>query len=72
MNTGVYRKVKGRTGVGLLYEFDCLCRHHDTGVEMVVYVPLRVEPAWSGTVRHCVISRVAFEEKFEWVAEGLP
>lgn len=72
MNTGVYRKVVGRTGVGELYEFDCLCRHHTTGVEMVVYIPLRVEPAWAGTVRHCVLERDLFEQKFEYVGEGLP
>ena len=39
---------------------------------MVVYIPLRVEPEWAGTVRHCVLERVAFEEKFEYVGEGLP
>lgn len=72
MNTGVYRKVSGHTGVGMLYEFDCLCRHHTTGVEMVVYIPLRVEPEWAGTVRHCVLERDAFERKFEYLSEGLP
>jgi hypothetical protein len=72
MQTGVYRKVQGKTGVGELYEFDCLCRDHDTGEEKVVYIPLRVEPGWSGTVRHCVLSRDRFEQKFVWVAEGLP
>jgi len=72
MRTGVYRKIEGKTGVGHLYEFDCLCRHHTTGEEMVVYIPLRVEPAWAGTVRHCVLERVAFERKFEYVGEGLP
>lgn len=72
MRTGVYRKVIGRTGVGQLYEFDCLTRHHTTGVEGVVYIPLRIEPEWSGTVRHCYIERDEFERKFEWVGEGLP
>jgi len=72
MQTGVYRKTKGRTGVGLFYEFDCLCRHHTTGEEMVVYIPLRVEPEWAGTVRHCVLERIKFEQKFEYVGEGLP
>jgi hypothetical protein len=72
MQTGVYRKIHGRTGVGQLYEFDCLCRHHTTGEEMVVYIPLRVEPEWAGTVRHCVLERVAFEKKFVHVGEGLP
>jgi len=72
MNTGVYRKIEGRTGVGQLYEFDCLCRHHTTGEEFVVYVPLRIEPGWEGTVRHCVLERSLFEKKFEYVSEGLP
>lgn len=72
VRTGVYRKIEGRTGVGLLYEFDCLCRHHTTGEQFVVYIPLRVEPAWAGTVRHCVLERALFERKFEYVGEGLP
>lgn len=72
MQTGVYRKVEGRTGVGELYEFDCLCRHHTTGVEMVVYIPLRIQLNWAGTVRHCVIERLEFERKFKYVSEGLP
>lgn len=72
MQSGVYRKTEGRTGVGMLYEFSCLCRHHTTGEEMVVYVPLRIEPEWAGTVRHCVLERPLFEAKFEYVGEGLP
>jgi len=72
MRTGVYRKIEGRTGVGMLYEFDCLCRHHTTGEPFVVYIPLRVEPEWAGTVRHCVLERALFERKFEYVGEGLP
>lgn len=72
MNTGVYRKIEGRTGVGMLYEFCCLTRNHTTGAESVVYIPLRVEPEWAGTVRHCDIPRAEFERKFEYVGEGLP
>jgi hypothetical protein len=72
MRTWVYRKVEGRTGVGLLYEFACLTRNHTTGAESVVYIPLRVEPEWAGTVRHCDIPRADFERKFEHVGEGLP
>lgn len=70
MQTGIYRKVEGRTGVGELYEFDSLSRDHDTGVHLVTYVPLRIEPEWDGP-RHCTISRVRFERKFVWVGEGL-
>lgn len=72
MQSGVYRKVAGRTGVGQLYEFICLCRHHTTGAQYVVYIPLRVEREWAGTVRHCVLERDRFEDKFVHVGEGLP
>jgi hypothetical protein len=72
MHTGVYRKIQGRTGVGELYEFSHLSRHHTTGVELVTYIPLRIEPDWAGTVRHCTLERDAFERKFEYVGEGLP
>lgn len=72
MQSGVYRKVRGRTGVGMLYQFLLLARQHTTGEEAVVYIPLRVEPEWSGTVRPCYISRKSFEAKFEYVGEGLP
>lgn len=71
MQTGIYKKILGRTGVGMYYEFDCLSRHHVTGVELVTYVPLRIEPGWTGP-RHCTLERDQFEEKFIWVSEGLP
>jgi hypothetical protein len=69
---GVYRKLSGKTGVGLLYQFLLLCRHHTTGQEFVCYIPLRIEPEWAGTVRPCILERSLFEEKFEFVSEGLP
>lgn len=72
MQFGLYRKLKGRTGVGELYQFSHLVRHHTTGVEMVEYIPLRIEPEWSGTVRFCVLEREEFEKKFEFVGERLP
>ena len=72
MRTGVYIKRFGRTGVGQFYSFDLHSRDHDTGEELVTYTPLRVERDWEGTVRHCTISRTRFEEKFEWIGEGLP
>lgn len=28
MNVGVYRKLEGKTGVGMLYQFLLLARHH--------------------------------------------
>lgn len=72
MRFGVYRKIEGRTGTGMLYQFLLLARHHTTGEHVVVYIPLRVEPAWAGTIRPCFLERTAFERKFEYVGEGLP
>lgn len=72
MQSGIYRKTEGRTGVGHLYQFLLLARHHTTGAECVVYIPLRVEPEWSGTVRPCILERALFEAKFAYVGEGLP
>lgn len=72
MKAGLYRKLKGRTGVGMLYQFLLLARHHTTGAEVVVYIPLRIEPEWAGTVRPCYLERALFEDKFEYAGEGLP
>ncbi len=72
MKFGVYRKMEGKTGVGKLYQFLLVARHHTTGEEYVVYIPLRVEPEWAGTVRPCILERTDFENKFDWVGEGLP
>lgn len=72
MRTGVYRKIEGRTGVGLFYQFLHISRNHTTGVQSVIYMPLRVEPEWAGTVRVCDIPRADFERKFAYVGEGLP
>jgi len=81
MKFGVYRKTKGRepkveghtsTGIGMLYQFLLIARDHYTGDEVVVYIPLRVEPEWAGTVRACFMPRADFESRFEWIGEGLP
>lgn len=72
MESGVYRKIEGHTGVGLFYQFLHLARHHTTGDQFVVYIPLRVEPEWAGTVRPCILERDKFERKFVYVGEGLP
>lgn len=72
MQAGVYRKVEGRTGVGQLYQFLLLARDHATGAESVIYLPLRIEREWAGTVRPCRIDRAEFERKFTYVGEGLP
>jgi hypothetical protein len=75
MRTGVYRKrntVTAECPQGKLYQFLLLARNHSTGEQVVVYIPLRVEPAWAGTIRPCWIPRGDFEAKFEYVGEGLP
>lgn len=69
---GIYRKVEGRTGVGMLYQFLLLARGHTTGEHAVVYVPLRIDPVWTGTIRCCYMPRAAFERKFEFIGEALP
>jgi len=69
---GIYRKLEGKTGVGQLYQFVNIARHHTTGEEFVTYIPLRIEPEWSGTVRFCILERALFEKKFEYVGERLP
>ena|SRR5438876_3290002 len=53
MRTGVYRKKNN----GKLYQFLLLARNHYDGAQAVVYIPLRVEPEWAGTVRPCWIPR---------------
>lgn len=72
MESGIYRKIGGKTGIGKLYQFLFVAREHTTGEEAVVYIPLRVEPEWGGTVRPCYQPRVDFERKFEFVGERLP
>jgi hypothetical protein len=72
MQFGIYRKLTGKTGTGMLYQFLMLARDHYTGAEVVVYIPLRIEPEWAGTIRPCFIPRADFEQKFEFVGEGLP
>lgn len=72
MRFGVYRKIRGRGGVGMLYQFLLLARAHNTGKEYVVYIPLRIEKDWAGTIRPAILARDKFEDKFEFVSEGLP
>lgn len=74
MQTGIYRKVGGNSGIGKLYLLLTPARHHNVNntEPLVVYIPLRVEPEWAGTVRPCVIPRAEFDEKFAFVGEGLP
>jgi hypothetical protein len=72
MRFGIYKKIHGKTGVGKLYQFLFLTRNHTTGAESVIYIPLRIEPEWAGTIRPCDIPRADFEKKFVFVSEGLP
>ena len=77
MKWGVYRKVEasGRGkggGIGEVYQFMGVTRDHYTGAPGVVYIPLRIEPEWAGTVRLCYIPRADFERMFEYIGEGLP
>ena len=75
MRTGVYRKkstISADRPAGFLYQFLCLARNHYTDAQVVVYIPLRVEPEWAGTVRFCWMPRGDWDEKFEYVGEGLP
>jgi hypothetical protein len=68
MRFGVYRNIKN----GHLYQFLLIARSHADNSEVVVYIPLRIEPEWAGTVRAAFRPRAEFEEKFQWVGEGLP
>jgi len=77
MESGIYKKVQssGRgkgTGIGHLYQFLLLARDHYNGNEVVVYIPLRIENEWAGTVRPCTIGRLDFQRMFEYIGEGLP
>ena len=78
MKFGVYRKIQvsGRgkgTGVGHLYQFLLMARDHDNKKEeIVVYIPLRIEPEWAGTIRPCFLPKSDFIRMFEYVGEGLP
>lgn len=68
MRTGVYRKRSN----GHFYQFLLLARNHYTGEQVVVYIPLRVEPEWAGTIRPCWMPRGDWDAKFEYLGEGLP
>jgi hypothetical protein len=75
IRVGVYRKkdtVTADCPQGKLYQFLLLARNHYTGEQVVVYIPLRVEPEWAGTIRPCWIPRADWDSKFEYVGEGLP
>jgi hypothetical protein len=74
IRVGVYRKkdtVTAERPQGFLYLLLTLSRNHYTSEESVIYVPLRVEPEWTGP-RVCDIPRGDWDRKFEYVGEGLP
>ena len=76
MQSGVYRKIEGKTGTGQLYLFIALAHmHEDRGSDAqqyVIYIPLYTMPEWALTLRHCILERELFERKFEWAGETLP
>jgi hypothetical protein len=49
-----------------------LARDHRTDEEVIVYVPLRTEPKWSGTARMTFRPIDDFNANFEWVGDRLP
>lgn len=49
-----------------------LARDHHTNEEVIVYVPLRIEPEWAGTARMSFRTVEDFNETFEWVDDRLP
>jgi hypothetical protein len=75
IRVGIYRKkdtVTHDRPQGHLYQFLLLTRNHYTGAQSVVYMPLRIEPEWAGTIRPCDIPRGDWDTKFEYIGEGLP
>ena len=72
---GVYRKKDTITSTrphGFLYQFLGMARNHYTDEQVVIYIPLRIEPEWAGTIRECWIPRGDWDSKFEYIGEGLP
>ncbi len=84
---GIYRKIKTRqegqfsdpapenhrsTGVGQLYQFLMLARDHYDGHHVVIYIPLRIDPEWAGTIRPCCMRQDDFLDRFHFVGEALP
>lgn len=69
MNAGIYINKKRPNDKYLLIG---LARHSHTNEEVIVYVPLRVEPEWAGTARMSYRTVEDFNENFEWVGDRLP
>lgn len=69
MNAGIYEH-KGHRGN--YYLLIGLARDHHSDEEFIVYVPLRIEPEWSGTARMAIRPARDFERTFEWVGDVLP
>lgn len=49
-----------------------LARCHRSGIEHIVYVPLRVEPEWAGTARMAIRTVEDFDSSFSYIGERLP
>lgn len=69
MQAGVYANKKHPQDYYLLIG---LARDHHTNEEIIVYVPLRVEPEWAGTARMAYRTVEDFKANFDWVGERLP
>lgn len=69
MIDGVYEHIEHP---GHYYLLLGLARNHYDNEEFVVYIPLRVEPEWAGTVRMALRTRKDFERRFRCVGERLP
>lgn len=69
MQAGIYTNNKHPNDK---YLFIGLARQHDTNEEIIVYVPLRVEPEWAGTARMCYRTVEDFNASFTWVGDRLP
>lgn len=69
MKAGIYVNKKHPQDKYLLIG---LARQHYTNEEVIVYVPLRIEPQWAGTARMSYRTVEDFNENFEWVDDRLP
>lgn len=73
LRSGVYKhKDNLYLLIGLCRMHDSSCVSEDLGDEFVAYIPLRVEPEWSGTARIALRTLKDFNEEFTYVGLRLP
>lgn len=58
--------------IGLCRMHDGSCVSEEVGDEFVAYVPLRVEPEWTGTARIALRPLKNFKDEFTHVGMRLP